>query len=508
MMISCTEMLDQVDPTGPTGDDFFANETELNYSLNAAYAGLTSGNLYSRQLSLFERMSDNLYDGWAGGSDGEMIRFSHDPSHGTVSGIYKDLYVTISRANIVIANAPLVPGVKEQDMKNYMGQAYFIRAHCYFLLTLIYRDVPIILEPAGDPAGTYIPKSEATLVYDQAISDFKMAETYCLGAQVEKGRVTSWSAKAMLAKVYLFGADELKKPEWYKLSENYAKEVVKSGTYSLYNDPGKTPTENLLDIFALKNETKKDKEEIFYIQAYNGGGAYTDGDVGLQIPMTYNARYDRRYMLWGFGFGYVYEANKTIWEEGDARKDYNLWLQKEPIIVNGKKLGEYDQTKQFYSGSKPKGSCLQKFWYPENFKAVNGQSNQNWPVLRYAELLLINAEADLMSDNTLSADGLASFNQVRNRAGLKSLQVGEVNREKILHERHVELFGEIHRWFDLVRTRTAEQAFARIAAGDTDGDDTEKMGFKPNRNYKFPLPQSAIERNPELVQHPEWTGTE
>jgi hypothetical protein len=86
------------------------------------------------------------------------------------------------------------------------------------------------------------------------------------------------------------------------------------------------------------------------------------------------------------------------------------------------------------------------------------------------------------------------------------LSVTDIDRQRILRERHVELFGEFHRWFDLMRTKTAPQAFARISDGDTDGDDTEKQGFNPVRNYKFPMPQTAMERNPELVQHPEWSG--
>jgi hypothetical protein len=66
----------------------------------------------------------------------------------------------------------------------------------------------------------------------------------------------------------------------------------------------------------------------------------------------------------------------------------------------------------------------------------------------------------------------------------------------------------MHRWFDLMRTRTAEQAFAAIIAGDTDGDDTEKLGFTPARHYKLPLPQTALDRNPQLVQHPAWAAAE
>jgi len=156
---------------------------------------------------------------------------------------------------------------------------------------------------------------------------------------------------------------------------------------------------------------------------------------------------------------------------------------------------------------------FQKFWYQEVSKNVNGQSTLGFPVLRYAELLLIHAEADLLADGNLSAAGLASINAVRNRAGLPDLTTGEVTIEKIIEERRWELFGESKRWFDFMRKRNSlpnliTDAFAAIVAGDTDGDDNDFSAFNPARHWKLPYAQNALDRNPNLVQKSVWAAQE
>mgnify|MGYP001038764137 CR=1 FL=1 len=506
-------MLDQTDPTGPTGEVFFSTSNDLQQAVVAAYSGLSGPDSFHRiGIVGFEQFSDNVYSGSSttDGSHATWTTFNYDPQSRNIRTGYDAMYQLINQANQVITRGPEAD-VSEAELTQALAEVHFLRGFAYFYLTQVWGAVPIVTEVPEDPAGFAPEASPASEVYQQAIEDLTFAEANLAAEPAQGGRVTSWAAKAMLAKVYLFGADELDRSEWYSLSEQKAEEVINGGPYGLFNE-APTPEENLISIFQTFNENGK--EHIFTINHFNSGGNWSDGEVASQFPMAMNPRQMRnRNNMWGFGWAYVYEAMDEIWDDADARKDYNIWFQDEPIIVNGDTTGFYNQANQNRCCARLTGMGFQKFWYQENTKNVNGQSTLGFPILRYAELLLIHAEADLLSDGALSPDGLTSLNAVRNRAGLSDLLASEVSIETILEERRWELFGEAKRWFDFVRKRNAlpnliYEAFAEIEAFDTDNNDQDITAFTPNRHWKLPYPQSAIDRNPNLTQKPAWSAGE
>lgn len=508
---ACTEMLDQVDPTGPTGEDFFANANDLQLAVVSAYSGLSNSNsIYNLGIVGFEQFSDNVYNGSSttDGAHATWTTFNYDPENTNLLRAYTGFYQMINQCNQVVVRGPEA-GVSADVLNQAVAEVRFIRGFGYFMLTLIFGDVPIVTDLPIDPAGFAPEVSPAAEVYAQAIADLQFAEANLSATPAQGGRVTSWSAKAMLAYVYLFGADELNRPEWYGEAQAKAAEVINGGPYGLFNDLP-TPAENLASMFLTFNENGK--EHIFSINHFNGGGNWSDGDVATQVPMAMNPRQMRsNNNMWGYGWAYVYEAIAAQWDDADARKDNTIWFQGEPIIVNGDTTGFYNQTNQNRCCARPKGMGFQKFWYQETTKNVNGQSTLDYPVLRYAELLLIHAEADLLADGSLSAEGLASLNAVRARAGLPGLEAGQVTIETILDERRWELFGEGKRWFDFVRKRNSlpnliTGAFAAIVAGDTDGDDNDFAAFNPERHFKLPYPQQALDRNASLTQKSAWAG--
>ena len=513
ILLSCTDMLEQQDPTGPTGETFFQTSNDLQQAVVAAYSGLTNNDAF-HYLGIvgFEQFSDNVYTGSStvDGLHATWTTYIYDPTSSGIRRGYEALYELINQCNQVITRGPEAD-VPEAELNQALGEVHFLRGFAHFFLTMVWGDVPIVTEIPDDPQGFAPEASPAADVYQQAIDDFTFAEQNLSPTAAQNGRVTSWAAKAMLAKVYLFGADELGNDSWYGLAEQKAEEVVTGGPYGLFNDLA-TPMENLVEIFQTYNENGK--EHIFTVNHWNSGGNWSDGSTASRFPMAMNPRQMRnRNNMWGFGWAYVYEAIDDLWDDNDARKDYNIWFQDEPIIVNGENTGAYDHNNQNRCCVREGGMGFQKFWYQESSKNVNGNSTLGFPVLRYAELLLIHAEADLLADGTLSADGLASLNAVRNRAGLADLAASEVTIETILDERRWELFGESKRWFDFVRKRNSlpnliNDAFAAIVAGDTNNNDNDFTSFNKDRHFKLPYPQRAIERNPNLTQKPVWAGQE
>ncbi len=510
LLFGCTDMLEQVDPTGPTGETFLLTSDELQQAVVGAYAGLSrGGSPFRLGIVGFEQFSDNIYTGSSltDGANATWSSFNYDAQDQNITRTYESMYQLISSCNLVIERAAEADAPAD-EIQQAIAEVTFLRGFAHFFLTLAFGEVPIVTETAKSPSGFAPAPSSVSEVYDQVIADLTFAENNLSPTASQGGRVTSWAAKAMLAKVYLFGADELNRPEWYGQSEAKAFDVINNGPYGLFNDLA-TPEENLISIFQTFNENGK--EHIFSVNHFNSGANWSDGNTGSQFPMAMNPRLRRNGSnMWGFGWAYIFEAVDGQWSDDDARKDYNIWFQDEPVIVNGEDKGLYDQTGQNRCCAKENGFGFQKFWYQESFKNVNGQSTLAWPVLRYAELLLIAAEADLLADGSISAAGLAAMNQVRERAGLPNL-VGSVTIEQILEERRWELFGEAKRWFDFVRKRNSmpnliDEASAAIEAGDTDGDDIEFTSFTKERHWKLPYPQRAIDTNPNLVQKPEWGG--
>ena len=493
--VSCEDFLEKIPVDTESSETFFRTEKDAMDAVIAVYAALSSEDdqgLYRRSVLELEQLSDNC---WNADSDEKIGYFTFTPDFGIIKDYYIGMYRGINRANLAIEGISAMENIDPDLKQRLIAESKFHRGYYYFILTLLFGDVPIVLESTTDPSGFAVAKSPATEVYQQIVDDLSAAEQVLpLTSEYsdeDYGRISSGTAKAMLAKVYLFGADELNRNEWYSLSKQKAQEVIASNEYQLIDTDN--PFEDYKSLFTIENE--RNAEVIFSANHQSSGRSYGLPNSSFLVIATTPRQ--TRNTIWGWGRAYVYKevGDPSYWEDGDARRGVSVWGTGDSMEPTAP-TDTFDMSAQNRSIIRPEHYALRKYaWTLPEGVDRNPSSPYNFPVLRYADLLLIHAEASLKGGG-LDAAALESYNAVRNRAGLED--VASFTEEDILLQRQYELLGEFHRWFDLVRTKTAASAFAKIVSVP------DKAGFSPTKHYKLPLPQSAVDLNERLEQNPNW----
>jgi hypothetical protein len=378
-------------------------------------------------------------------------------SNGTpISGSehWSPLYNYIFKCNAAIAglNASdaLTPAVKQQ----LLGEAKFLRAFFYFYLVNLYGDVPLAL--TTDPKiNSMLSRTSVSNVYEQIIVDLKEAQQLLSpdflrenvqATTTDRIRPSKWAATALLARAYLYKGDNTN-------AETQATAVINNS--SLFGLPA------LNNVF-LKNSM----EAIWQIQPTNTNFNTEDGRWFI-IPST------------GFSSVYLISLNNQLlnsFEAGDHRSANSNWVKN--IIL---------------------GSTT--YYYPYKYKVTSspgvtsaGGMTEYLMVLRLGEQYLIRAEARAKLNNIPGAQ--SDLNAIRTRAGLLSTTANTESTllAAILHERQVELFTEWgHRWFDLKRTGNVNIVMSVVAP--------LKGGTWQTTDQLYPLPQSDLDKAPNLVQN-------
>ena len=471
---SCTNL--EVAPTSfITKENFYKTQADAIASVTAVYASL---NIDQNDQSLFGR---NLYFLTDMGSDyaaagvsatNPQVRaissLTHDATNDRVQVAWRQIYDGINRANIAIDNIPKVQA--DAVIKTRLiNEAKFIRALLYFQAVRLWGGVPLVLhEPTSIDIGV-LKTSRATVdqVYAQIILDLTDAQslpaTYT-GSDV--GRATSGAAKSILVKVYLTRKD------WTNTIAK-AREVINSGTYSLFP--------NFADIF---NKTKKNGiEHIFSAQFEpNQKGNGTSGTTFQQTSFI--------------GF--------TATEPADIVSDASLFYDIYDATDTRKSVTYLKQltnpaTGILYVFPKP---LFSKYLDLINLSAP-GNSAINFPIIRYADVLLSLAEA-INEQSGPTIEAYDAINQVRRRAYGKAINTPDATvdltaltaadfRTAIYTERKKEFVQEGQRWYDLVRWGTLVTEVQKVAAKST----------VSARNLLYPIPQSERNINPDgLPQNP------
>ncbi|MET0392648.1 MAG: RagB/SusD family nutrient uptake outer membrane protein [Chitinophagaceae bacterium] len=448
-----------------TQDDAIAAVNAIYGYLNSTSTGSTAGVYHSTFWVIAGLASDEMLNNQLGAPDlDQLASFSHNAQNSALLETWQMHYKTITVANVVIER---IPGISMDAAlrTRLVNEAKFLRALMYFDLVRLFGDVPLLTREVEDlkPA-----RASASAVYDLIISDLTAAEALPADYPVNggKGRATSGAAKSVLAKVYLT------KKEYQKAADK-ALEVISSNRYALWDD--------FADVFKLSS--RNGREAIFSVGFGDGGGAISFWEVG-----QFNVRLLPR------------ELSDEGVENAQGWQLPTLNLYND-YDVNDRRRAVTFVTEVHHAG----GSVtqirpyIQKYWDRVAEPKANGSAN-DYPVIRYADVLLIYAEASNELDKPVPAHEY--INKVRKRArfnGTTYLNIlpdyagltKEQFRAAVLKERRMEFVAEGQRWFDLARTATL-QTLVPVA----------KAGVTPQaKHYLFPIPQRERDLNENLSQN-------
>jgi hypothetical protein len=379
-------------------------------------------------------------------------------------GAWSGLYQMITRANLVLAKVPAIT-MDESQKTQILGEAKFLRALGYFYLVRLYGDVPLVTTPEEQQAlGGRTAQAE---VFAQIVKDATEAEAAlpATWGATDKGRATKASAEALLAEQYLWRKD------WPNAAAN-AKKIIDSGLYGLQA--------NYINAFLPGSQNRN--EEIFAAQSSSATGAPAIDIAAWEYPRNMNPNSNG-----GWGTWQPLQSFIDSYPAGDYRKDVSF----------------------FTSGLDPSGKTVT--FLPHVYKyrptARPGQQDVNWPIYRYADVLLMYAEA--LNEQGQSAAAIGYVNQVRararngtgaeNRPSPADLSTGlgqAAVRTAVFDERKIELAFEGKRWFDLVR-----QGFTAFQTAEAADPTVIAANIQPTRMV-WPIPQAQIDLNPGLTQNP------
>ncbi|WP_046242793.1 RagB/SusD family nutrient uptake outer membrane protein [Hymenobacter terrenus] len=504
---ACQTFLDERPKSFISEEQYYKTQADAITAVNAAYFLLNAGGTtiqtpYNTLFNTGMNFAGDDEDPGPGATNADvrsLAVLAHSSSNQRVFELWQQHYAAIKKTNVALEKIPAIEF--DAALKSrLLAEAKFLRALYYFNLVRLWGDVPLITSNQAFVQTTdyAVPRSSARAVYAQIEQDLTEAATQLPAAYnaPDAGRATEGAAKALLAKVYLA---EASLP--LNLTENYQKAVQKAeealspadggtGTYSYDLFP------NYADAFLPA--TKNGREHIFSAQFksnslgqgnfQNPRSIYT-GIPGLTGLYTDQVRF---YTKGSDRFFSVYKLYRAI----DKRKKATF-VTKYVSPANGRKYGLPIVNPAVANDSTP---FFNKAWDP-NSLAVPGESAANVAILRYAELLLIHAEAE-NEVNGPTAKAYRSLNRVRNRAGLPNLTPSlskEQFRDSLYLDRRLELVFEYQRWFDLIRQKDGggTSTFVRNlqAVGKTNAKEFHRL---------YPIPQTELNSNPQLTQNPGW----
>ena len=489
--------LHPLDQTSPA--TFYQTDAQLKSAVAAAYVPMRD--LMNYDYFCTEMKSDNThYQNYPANRGTAYVHrenvsdWNDDSTNGVTNMEYYDCYLTIFRSNIVIDRAPLAAGASDAVKNNVIGQAKFLRAWNYFKLVRLFGGVPLYLNEVQNADQAFVSRSTVDQVYAQIIADATDAVSKLAAPAKfpQTGEATKGSAAMLLAEVYMV-------QKKYAEAETLLASLAGMG-YGLNT--------NYADAFLTTN--KNSKESIFEVQ-------FLEGQTTTSAPSNFIYQFLPRCtttaLITGANAGSANAATGgwntpspdliAAYEAGDKRLDASIGIAEGAYNASDQLVVSANKSIVGYTPAAGKVGIPYAKKYLHTPHVAANISNDNWPVYRYADALLLLAEAQ----NEQGKSPLTALNAVRLRAGL--LGSTETNqtllRDLIMRERRVELAFENHRWHDLQRTGTALTVMTAYAVKAKSTYYTNvpanAFGITANR-LLFPIPQAETGINPQLTQNP------
>lgn len=434
VLSACTDILDEI-PKSIASETFYNTAGEVEVGLNGIYYPLHGSEL----VSLFTQLTPLADYAYGKGSIAALNEYN-GYSTSTVSNmnrVWQALYLSIRNANIVISKIPESSELTQEQKDHYLAEARFMRAFAYFYLVRLWAGVPI--RTVENMSMQDLPRSSVDEVYSLIVDDLTFAEQYLGDTPRLLGTPSKWTAKTVLADVYLNIGN-------WEQAMNKSEEVITSGVYSLVQIEQPDDYEKIYGADLLTSP-----EEVFYFK-YN--------DVSGWALMNFFHISGSGYKPYGanwYAF-YTKEDNRFYadWDDEDYRKRHNFYKWE---------FGYGDNTLLFKKYIDPNGTT--------------GASN-DWPIYRFAEVFFIYSEAANSFHGEPTEKAVEYLNKVHRRAyGYPTEGPSPVDFKKedftketffdlVLREKGYETVLECKRWFELVRTGTAKDLIRKNLGKELD----------------------------------------
>jgi hypothetical protein len=497
---SCSEdALTQVNTNEVSAPNFWQDESDARLAVNGMFHPIANTFFWGRIVHTGAILRSDVFNVRPFGINTTMSTFQGGPGTSRwATEPYQEMYKSIFRANSILENVTETNVADATARNEILGQAHFMRAFDYWYLLHLYGNVPLVTKTPETDEEFFPSQVAASAIYAQIEADLMAAssELPASWGDNDKGRPTSGSAIALLGKTQLF------QQKWDEAATSFGR--INGGTYSLL------PADRYEENFGISNEYNE--EEIFSLQ-YLGQTNFAWGtDVaGVGNLGTYHIDYA--------------PPSKSP----DQSHFINSWV-KDLFEANGESVRRNATLAYDYAGSTGYGGAPFLDDFAADITVANNDGMEpiftrkyagldlgdrddvqflganvgnNWRIIRYADVLLMLAEA--LNESGSTSDAITEINKVRARAMVDPLDGGlnqDQVRQAIIDERVLELTGESHRFFDLVRWGLADDY---LGANSLHGSNPKSLSggvFQANKHELVWLPQSEIDANPNMAQNP------